>query len=304
MKHTLRKNKRIHRQKPYKKKKKYLAFHLVFSYTTISIVYLQNHVTTQTTYFVHSSLKNSLKQEENNMKPRHFLSSIILCFLITVPSQAATLPENSKAIISTTRNHLVTMLNQIKPKIYSEIPDTINFKDIESGIWYETAARYMVHAKIMAGTSSTTFSPNSYVTRGLAATVMANANQADLGVYTNVFHDANSQWYKDAANWCAVNEIMVGYSDVFFGGEDPVTREQLATILYSYEELFGVGTQSTNDSALSRYTDHQNTTNYSRNALAWCVNEGLLLGTNNQIRPKENATRGEIAFAVFRLLEG
>ncbi|MEI3218737.1 MAG: S-layer homology domain-containing protein [Lachnoclostridium sp.] len=50
------------------------------------------------------------------------------------------------------------------------------------------------------------------------------------------FADAGADWYKDAVIWASQNGIITGYSDtgLFLGSADPITREQMATIMYRY----------------------------------------------------------------------
>lgn len=156
--------------------------------------------------------------------------------------EANSLPENSGHIITNTKNHLLSMMYHLQPKVEVEIPDDLYFTDVEAGIWYDIASKYVVSQQIMAGTSNLTFSPHLTVTRGLMAVVIANTNQAEVGVYPNVFTDAESQWYRDSANWCARNGIIYGYTSDVFGGEDPITREQMAVILYKYAKFISMNT--------------------------------------------------------------
>lgn len=237
---------------------------------------------------------------------RQFLSLLFLCILCSTLSptvEAVTLPSNSGQIITATKSHILTMMYYLQPKVPVEIPDDIYFVDVPTGAWYETASRYVVSQQIMAATDEYKFSPTLHVTRGLVAVVIANASRADVGIYPNVFTDAESQWYQDSANWCAQNGIIYGYTSDYFGGNDPVTREQLAVILYKYARFISQSTGNTNEDALSLYSDHDQTSEFARTALAWCVNRGLILGTNNAITPHQPATRAEIAFAIYRLLE-
>ena len=83
--------------------------------------------------------------------------------------------------------------------------------------------------------------------------------------------------------------VVAGYSDGQFHGDDPVTREQLATILWAYE---GAPKQS---GALS-YADARQVSSWAISSLLWAKNEGIIGGKpGNLVDPKGTATRAEIA---------
>lgn len=234
-----------------------------------------------------------------------YIFSLLLLLALVPNTHAISLRSDYQQTITATKNHLLTMLYHIQPEITYFIPETLVFSDVEEDIWYETACRYIVSQKIMAGTSETTFSPDLHVSRGLLAVVLSNADEADLGIYPNVFHDASSQWYRDSTNWAAQNNLMIGYSSDIFGGEDPVTREQLAIILYQYQKYLGGSVSNSSDSALRQFSDQSATTGFGRTALSWCINQGYLISTDNRnIFPQYPATRAEVAYALYHFLEG
>lgn len=235
---------------------------------------------------------------------RRSLLSLLLPLALIPTSNAETLRESYMDSLTTTKNHLLTMLYHIQPEITYFIPETVSFSDLEKDIWYEEACRYIVAKGYMAGTSESTFSPNLHVTRGLVAVVLSNIDNADLGFYPNVFHDASNQWYRDSANWAAKNELMIGYEEDVFGGEDFVTREQLAIVLYKYWKYLGRPILTTDDSALRYYKDQASSTGTGRTALSWCISQGYILSPDDtNIFPLEQATRHEVAYAFYQFLE-
>ena len=118
-------------------------------------------------------------------------------------------------------------------------------------------------------------------------------NVYSQGQFTDV---PAGQWYTDAVNWAVERGIISGYGNGTFGPNDPVTREQLATILYRY-----AGSPAASGS-LSAYADAASVSGYAKAAMDWCVANGILSGyTNNTLRPAGYATRAEMAkmFTVF-----
>ena len=104
---------------------------------------------------------------------------------------------------------------------------------------------------------------------------------------------AEGAWYADAISWAAGEGIVSGYGDTF-GPNDPITREQLAAILYRYAQLSGKDTDQTAD--LSGYTDSVTISAWAPQALKWAVGSGLISGTGTHtLSPRGTATRAQIA---------
>ena len=105
---------------------------------------------------------------------------------------------------------------------------------------------------------------------------------------------AAGSYYEKAAIWAAENGLVSGYENGCFGPNDPVTREQLAAILYRYAQLSGKDTDQTAD--LSGYTDSVTISAWAPQALKWAVGSGLISGTGaNTLSPRGTATRAQIA---------
>lgn len=235
---------------------------------------------------------------------------VLLSFIIHSPSIAHTtaLQSNNRNIISQLR-HQLSLSNQqtqptttVKPQEIPE-PEPAPYSDIEVDAWYEEAAHYVLEEEIMIGTTISTFSPSQLTSRGQIATVFFSIENVEYGLYPNIFPDATYLWYQDAANWCAVHGIMFGYSYGDFAGDQPLSREELAIILYQYEKFREKDTSITEDTTFSDYIDHADVVFYAEEAVTWCLHHGLLFVTEDMIRPHDFATRAEVAYAIYHLLE-
>lgn len=227
-----------------------------------------------------------------------------LLSLLVIPTQGREFLENHNEILENTKNHLLSLAYNLQPpQVEAPVFMVSYFSDIESGAWYEQAAHYVVERQIMAATSSTTFSPYLPVSRGIAATVITNAEKADMGNYPNAFADASNQWYRDSVNWCAQNNLLLGYTEDMYGGNDPVSREEFALILYQYAIYTGKSTENNSTSALSAYPDQSIVSSYARTALAWALNERLLFANNGYLEPDAAATRADVAVATMKFIE-
>ena len=171
------------------------------------------------------------------------------------------------------------------------------FSDVPDGAWYAEAVRYCVDNGLMDGTSAAAFSPSTPATRAVLVTALyrqAGGPTVQQGTsFTDVPAGAT---YADAVSWAAANEIAGGYGDGRFGGEDPVTREQFAAMLWRMER------QPVTDTA-EAFADQDKISAYAVNAVAWARSAGIVSGKgNNMFDPQANITRGEVAVMLYRWL--
>ena len=108
-----------------------------------------------------------------------------------------------------------------------------------------------------------------------------------------------NQWYTGAVNWAAANDIVSGYGGDLFGPNDPITREQMAAILYRYAAYKGYDVSARAD--LSAFTDLPQVSAYAAEPLQWAKALGLVGGkTADTLVPKGSATRAEVATILMR----
>ena len=114
------------------------------------------------------------------------------------------------------------------------------FTDIENH-WAKDNIFFVVSRGLLNGTSATTFSPNTGMTRGMFVTALgrlAGIDPADYqaGKFTDVKADA---YYVPYVNWAASKGIVSGTTDTTFAPDSQITREQMAVILKNYAAKLG-----------------------------------------------------------------
>lgn len=173
-------------------------------------------------------------------------------------------------------------------------PTDLPFTDVQAGAWYADAVKYVFDQGLMNGMSAQEFGPDGQVTRGQVVTILWRLAGSPT-VSGKAFPDVSaSAWYADAVAWASANGVVSGYENGGFGPGDPVTREQLAAILYRYAQLSGKDTDQTAD--LSGYTDSVTISAWAPQALKWAVGSGLISGTGTHtLSPRGTATRAQIA---------
>ena len=114
---------------------------------------------------------------------------------------------------------------------------------------------------------------------------------------------ASNDWFADAVTWASANGIVNGYSAAQFAPGDPVTREQLALILYGYAQIRGYNTTQ-GGMSIREFSDYGAISDWALEAMDWAVNAGLLSGKGNGVLdPAGTATRAEVAQILMNFCE-
>lgn len=174
------------------------------------------------------------------------------------------------------------------------------FSDVDASDWYYDAVAYVYENDLMQGVSATRFAPQGSLTRAMFVTILGRLDGVTEAAYPgSSFSDVpTGQWYSAYVQWAAETEIVTGYGNGQFGPTDPVTREQMAVILYRYAQLKGYDT--TVSGSLSAFSDAAKVSAYALDAMKWAVGSNLISGTENgTLTPQDYATRAQIA-SVFR----
>ena len=169
------------------------------------------------------------------------------------------------------------------------------FTDVKSGDWFCPYVKYVYDNGLFAGTSETTFEPNTAMTRGMFVTVLW-AREGKPAAKDSTFKDLKADWYKTAVNWAAANGIIGGYDAEHFGPDDYVTRQQMAAIMYQYAKYKGYDTEA--NGSLDQFKDESSVASYAETAMKWAVGHRIIAGTGNGLEPDGNATRAQVAVVL------
>ena len=176
------------------------------------------------------------------------------------------------------------------------------FRDVDEDAWYHEAVDYALDNGLMSGVSDREFAPGSTLTRAMVAQMLYSLEGKPAAGRADFADVAEGAWYADAISWAAGEGIVSGYGDTF-GPNDPITREQLAAILYRYAQNEGYKT-SQSGKGTEGYLDASSISSYAVKAMDWAVNAGLLSGKgNNTLAPTAGATRAEVAQIFMNFCE-
>ena len=196
------------------------------------------------------------------------------------------------------------------------VPETCNggpacpgyaFRDMPApSIWSHEGLDYCIDHGYIAGTSATTVTPDGECTRAMIVSILyrvqgepAKVNGYELKKLAAPFDDVErGMWYTDAIWWAKLTGVVSGMSPSTFAPDDPITRAQLAVILYNYTKQFAPESL-TETGSLTGFPDAGSVPSWARTAMAWAVGNGLISGVGENgvsyLRPEGCATRAQVA---------
>lgn len=168
--------------------------------------------------------------------------------------------------------------------------------------WSHEGIDYAVSHGLFVGTSDTTFSPASAMTRAMLVSVLWRMEGEPAHTDRNPFTDVGTDWYTDGVLWAAEHDIVAGIGDGRFDPNGDVTREQIAAILCRYTLWKGRSADARAD--LSVFPDAGDVSDWAYDSLAWANAEnlisGCMIGSISYLKPLDNATRAQVAAILMR----
>ena len=196
--------------------------------------------------------------------------------------------EVIKTSLTTENGVAVTLSDGDTVKV---VDNSKTFDDVSDNYWGAEAVAFASSRELFAGTSATTFAPDTAMTRAMIVTVLARFEGVDT--------TTGSTWYEAGQQWAMQNGISDGSNM-----EQGLTREQLATMLYRYAQSKGYDTTQ-GGMAVREYADYEQISGYAMEAMTWAVNTGLISGTSTTtLSPQGEATRAQVATILMRFIEG
>ena len=208
------------------------------------------------------------------------------------------------------------------------------FDDVDTAEWYHKAVDYALENGLMNGVGNNLFNVSGTTNRAMIVTMLwrlegspevetevatideiadleesapdTDADSADntTSAVPAAFTDVpDGEWYAAAVKWAAENKIVEGLGEGVFGPLNPVTREQLATILYRYSTYKKADLSAGESTDLSTFVDSTNVSSWAAAAVKWAVGEKIISGKgNNDLVPGGYASRVETAQMFMNFL--
>ena len=193
-------------------------------------------------------------------------------------------------------------------------------------VWYYDAAEYGRWNGYFKGNLVGLFNGDSAITRAEAVTVIARAFwdlegyilDLDDGEYQSfieqiadesgleepvTFTDVEGKWYERCAVALANFGFINGYEDGTFRGDQLITRQEIAAILYRFNTYIEADMEAvlTFGTPVDAYADADKVAEWAEPYVAWAAESGLFQGDlAGNFNPAKNATRAEFAQLMYR----
>lgn len=178
------------------------------------------------------------------------------------------------------------------------------FSDVSQNSPYYEAIQYCYENGVMAGTSPTTFSPDTILSRGMIVTILYSVNGGNEYFAPTGFTDVPAgSYYYYPVGWAQHYGIVAGKSSTSFAPNDPVTHEQAVAILYKYATVYlGANYSLISSSYASMLNDYSSISSYARPAVNWGLNCGIIAENTTSFYPKQGTKRELCAMMFFKYL--
>lgn len=178
---------------------------------------------------------------------------------------------------------------------YGLLAVTTHFSDVPTTHWAFEHIEYLYSQGLITGKTTTLFAPEAPITRAEVITILARMSGENLAGYNSGFSDvAANAYYAGAVTWGVRAGITNGTTATTFSPNEPITREQIAAMIYRYAEYRGYNFTYT-QSAIN-FTDQSNISAYAFNAVYSMQRAGIIDGyANGAWLPQGYASRAEAA---------
>lgn len=177
------------------------------------------------------------------------------------------------------------------------------FTDVYIDDWFAESVSAVSSLGLMKGTTDTTFSPHMELSRAMTVVLLHRLAGAPLSTVEISFSDvAANDWFAPALSWAAQHGIVSGNEDGSFAPYRPVSRQELALMLFNYVK--DKSPEAATAFELGDFSDADSVAVWARDAVAWAVENKLIQGVgSNLLAPEANATRAQTAAVILRFID-
>ena len=174
------------------------------------------------------------------------------------------------------------------------------YYDVPIGFWGTPYVQYVYDHQYMSGMSSVIFGTHNAVTRAQFATILYSLAGKPETYYEPLYKDVpQGQWYTNAIMWANQEDIATGYASGNFGVNDPISREQIALMLYKYADGTPVGVDH-----LVAFPDVEEVDDWAYEGLNWAVSSEIIGGNaDGTLAPQGKAVRVQCAVMITKLAQ-
>jgi len=220
--------------------------------------------------------------------------------------KAKVVKDNVVEAVFNSLSPVVVLVEKAKYTSYADCTKDDNcflapFTDLDASLWYHDGIHYCVEHDMMNGVGNNKFDPAGTTTRAMIVTILWRLQGSPVVYYPMDFTDVLAgTWYTDAVRWAASIGLVNGYPDGTFKPTGAITRQELATIIYRYEQKINNGGFSGEWMFYLDYPDKNEISSWATEAMYWVVMKGIVNGKGGKLVPTGDASRAEAATMIMR----
>ncbi len=172
------------------------------------------------------------------------------------------------------------------------------FSDVSTNAWFSGSVYYSYLNGLMRGISNNEFSPDTHISRAMAATLLNRLADNPSAKSGYSFIDANgSEWWFETAKWASESGVLPAFEDGSFKADHPITREELAQAMYNCGALLQL--DMSKRASVENFFDAQSISSQYQEAVSWAVASGIFKGdADGSFNPNGNVTRAEMSMIL------
>lgn len=175
----------------------------------------------------------------------------------------------------------------------TEPQEPVRFSDVPETYWGYSAIQKLVALQVVNGTDNGAFEPEKSVTRAEFVVMLSRLSGDATGQGSTGFQDvAQDAWYASAVAWAVENGITTGTSETTFAPDAPISRQDMAVMLYRFLNARGVSLNK--GGTAGQFLDVNEISSYAAEAVEYMRRTGVINGRpDGSFAPLDSASRAE-----------
>lgn len=180
----------------------------------------------------------------------------------------------------------------------------VTFTDLGNVAWAKEGIENLAGRGIIKGKSANKFMPGDTITRAEFVAMMVRAFKLEttpVGSFADV--KVGSWYYKEVMTAEYFGIISADAKNRYYP-DRPITRQELALIIFKTLEVVGKPLNGYDNSVLEKFRDKDLISPYALSSMASLVGDGIMSGiSTSAIAPMNSATRAEAAVFIYRVID-